>query len=231
MIRLFRVSIPASVLALFVLETVLLSVCYVAAASFIVDEDLEFYLVYDGGWRQIALVVAAIQAGLYLQDLYDHLRPGSRIFLAQQVSLVLGGAFILQAVLGYGRSTFQLNKWTMMYGSLLVLVVLPLWRLGFYSLVSKALPAEKLLFLGASSALRSIAMRLEERPELGSTVIGYLSSAPDELFQSPWLGEMDRLREVVQSHQPDRIVVGLTESRGRLPLQQLVDLRFSGIPI
>ena len=88
MIRLFRVSIPASVLALLALETVFLLSCYTAAAYFVTDEDLEFYLFYDGGWRPIALVVVAIQVGLYLQDLYEHLRPRSRIYLAQQVSLV-----------------------------------------------------------------------------------------------------------------------------------------------
>jgi len=169
--------------------------------------------------------------GLYFQDLYEHLRTRSRIYLLQQVSLVLGAGFLLQAVFNYGRSTLLLNKWTMMYGSLLVLVVLPLWRLAFYAVISKALPAEKLLFLGGSSALREIAMRLGERPELGSVVVGYLNPAPVELFQTPWLGDVENLQEVVARHRPDRIVVGLTESRGRLPMQQLLDLRFSGIPI
>src|SRR3982751_1381617 len=111
MIRLFRVSVPASVLALFVLETLLIASCYITAAHYILDEDIVFYLLYDGGWRSVVLVVAAIQVGLYLQDLYEHLRPVSRIYLGQQVSLVLGGAFLLQAVLGYGRSALELNKW------------------------------------------------------------------------------------------------------------------------
>src|SRR6202166_1284702 len=111
MIRLFRVSIPSSVLVLFVLETLLLAACYTLVAHFVLDEDTQFYLFYDGGWRSILLVVATIQVGLYFQDLYDHLRPASRIYLGQQVSLILGGAFLLQAVLGYGRSTLELNKW------------------------------------------------------------------------------------------------------------------------
>ena len=231
MIRLFRVSIPSSVLVLIVLEMAILLGCYTAASYFTATEDLQFYLFYDGGWLPIVLVTVVIQVGLYFQDLYDHLRPHSRIYLAQQISLVLGGAFLLQAVLGYGRSGLQLPKWTMMYGSLLVLVVLPLWRLGFYALISKALPAEKLLFLGASAALRGIALQLGERPEMGSVVVGYLSSAPADLFRAPWLGDVDQLEEVVSRIRPDRIVVGLTESRGRLPMQQLLDLRFSGIPI
>jgi exopolysaccharide biosynthesis polyprenyl glycosylphosphotransferase len=231
MIRLFRVSIPTSVLALIVLETIIVLACYCVAAYLTVDEALEFYLFYDGGWLPIAVVTAVIQVGLYFQDLYEHLRPKSRIFLVQQVSLVLGGAFLLQAVLGYGRSGVQLPKWTMMYGSLLVLLVLPLWRLAYYAVISRALPSEKLLFLGTSSALRGVATRLAERPELGSVVVGYLSATPAELFDSPWLGDMEKLADVVRSLKPDRIVVGLNESRGRLPMQQLLDLRFSGIAI
>jgi len=231
MIRIFRVSIPSSVLALIVLETALLFGCYIISARLVIDEDLEFYFLYDGGWLSIGLVVASIQLGLYLQDLYEHLRPRSHIYLGQQVSLVLGGTFLLQALLGYGRSTLQLNKWTMMYGSLAVLLVLPIWRIAYYSVVSKALPPEKLLFLGSSSALRGIALRLGERPEMGSVVIGYLSPAPAGFYRTPWLGDLDQLQEVVSRLQPNRIVVGLVESRGRLPMQHLLDLRFSGIPI
>jgi sugar transferase (PEP-CTERM system associated) len=231
MIRLFRVSIPSSVIVLFVLETILIAGCYIAVANYVLDESVEFFLFYDGGWRSILLVVAAIQIGLYLQDLYEHLRPISRIYLAQQVSLVLGAAFLLQAVLGYGRSTLQLNKWTMMYGSLLVLLVLPVWRVAFFSVISKALPPERVLFLGTSPTLRGIAMRVNERPELGSMVVGYLSEDPAELPHTPWLGSLEGLSQVVQQQRPNRIIVGLTESRGRLPVQQLVDLRFSGVQI
>jgi sugar transferase (PEP-CTERM system associated) len=231
MIRLFHVSVPTSVVVLFVLETVLLLGCYTTAAHFIIDEDLWFYLFYDGGWLPIALVTVVIQLGFYFQDLYENLRPQSRIYLAQQVSLVLGVTFLLQAVLGYGRSSLLLNKWAMIYGSLLVLLVLPLWRTAFYSLISKGLPPEKVLFLGASATLQQISARLAERPELGLALIGYLNAAPAEWSHVPLLGDVDDLERVVRVDHPDRIVVGLSEGRGRLPVQQLLDVRFSGIRI
>lgn len=231
MIRLFRVSMPTSVLALVVSETALLFACYIAAAGWAVNDGLSFFLLYEGGLLQIGIVVAVIQVGLYLQDLYDNVHPKSRLLLAQQVSLILGIAFLAQALLGYGRSTMQLPKWTMLIGSLIVLLVLPLWRLAFYSLVSKALPGERLLLLGASPALREIAQRLIERPELGLSVIGYLNSAPADLPNALLLGDMDALDEAMRTCQPDRIVVGLTEGRGRLPVQRLLELRFSGIHI
>jgi len=53
MIRLFRVSIPSSVLVLFVLETILLASCYIVVANYVLDENIEFFLFYDGGWRSM----------------------------------------------------------------------------------------------------------------------------------------------------------------------------------
>jgi len=45
------------------------------------------------------------------------------------------------------------------------------------------------------------------------------------------LGPIKALRGIVEAGRPDRIVVGLTERRERMPVQELLDLRFSGIPI
>jgi len=81
-------------------------VCYIAPTYFIVDEDLHFLLDYDSGCGQMGWWWWPSRR-LYLQDLYDHLRLNRGIFLRATVSLVLGGAFILKAVLGYGRSTFS----------------------------------------------------------------------------------------------------------------------------
>jgi len=42
---------------------------------------------------------------------------------------------------------------------------------------------------------------------------------------------VDRLRELAEEQRPDRIIVGLTERRGQVPLADLLDLRFSGIRV
>jgi exopolysaccharide biosynthesis polyprenyl glycosylphosphotransferase len=42
---------------------------------------------------------------------------------------------------------------------------------------------------------------------------------------------MNDVRDAVAEYRPDRIVVGAMERRGALPIDQLLELRFSGIPI
>jgi exopolysaccharide biosynthesis polyprenyl glycosylphosphotransferase len=47
----------------------------------------------------------------------------------------------------------------------------------------------------------------------------------------PRVGCIHDLPRVVSEQRPDRIVVGMAERRGRLPVNELLDLRFSGIRI
>jgi exopolysaccharide biosynthesis polyprenyl glycosylphosphotransferase len=42
------------------------------------------------------------------------------------------------------------------------------------------------------------------------------------------LGPMASLREIIQATKPDRIVVGMTERRERMPVSELLELRFAG---
>src|SRR5260370_25959855 len=103
MIRLFKVSIPGSVIALVVSEAVLAFACYVLATYWVEDTSPDIYLLDDGGWWRIALVVTVILLGLYFHDLYDNYRVRSRILLVQQFCLGLCIAFLLQAVFCHWR--------------------------------------------------------------------------------------------------------------------------------
>ena len=234
MIRLFKVSVPSSIIALLVSEIVLLTCCYVLAIFWTVEAP-DVFLMYENGTWGLSFVVLAIVMGLYFADLYDHYQVGSRIALVQQFCTVLGIAFLLQALLNYGRWTFLvLPKWAMVYGSTLALVAVPLWRIMFAGVVLKAVGARRLLFLGSSPVVGEIIARIFERPELGLAPIGYLENdprSPEKLAGSPRLGAISDLADVVALQRPDSIVVGMTERRQTLPVERLMDLRLSGIHV
>src|ERR1700730_12762909 len=100
MVRLFRVFVPTSVLALLISETILIFSCYVVASFFTLSLDIDptVYLLYEGGMARIALVVGCVMFGLYFHDLYTQFKIHSRTLLLQQVCLVLGIAFLTQAL-------------------------------------------------------------------------------------------------------------------------------------
>ena len=234
MIRLFQVSIPSSVLALILSETALVFACYIAAAYWALEFSADVFLMQAGGLWRIALVAVLIVLGLYFNDLYESFRVRSRIALLQQYCLVLGVAFLVQALLSYGRWDVVLPKWMMLYGSIGVLVLVPAWRIIFAETMDRAMGAQRLLFLGVSPATGEIVECMAERPELGLRPVGYLAeeeSGSAELNGMARLGTFQDLAQAVAEQRPDRVVVAVRESRERLPVDQLLELKFRGIQV
>src|ERR1700689_3735453 len=179
MIRLFRVFVPSSVIALLLSEVVLIYTCYVVATFIVLHEDPQVFLFDDNGLWRIAVVVACIIVGIYFHDLYGQFRIKSRILLIEQTGLVIGVAFLVQALLGYLRlRDFVLPTWLMIIGSSLVLILLPAWRIFYSSVVFKARGLERVLFLGTSVVVQEIGAHLSEHPETGLAVLGYVAN-PD----------------------------------------------------
>jgi len=235
MIRIFNVFIPASVIALLLSEIVLIFFCYIVASFFTLDVDPQIFFIYDNGLLRVAIVVAGLMIGIYLHDLYTQFRIKSRILLMQQLCLIVGIAFLTQALLSYLRlSDWTLPKWQMIYGSALTLVLLPAWRLLYNAVIFRAMGLERLLFLGSSSSSREIAAYLVEHPESGLACVGYVDDLDDsepELPVGKLIGPVSDLTNIVNEIKPDRIVVGMSERRKRLPMDELLRLRFSGIHI
>ena len=234
MIRLFRVFVPSSVIALLLSEVILIYTCYVVATFIVLHEDPQVFLLYDNGWWRIAVAVTCIIVGIYFHDLYEHFRIRSRILLLQQMGIVIGIAFLVQALLGYLRlRDLMLPTRLMIIGSSMVLILLPSWRILYSNIVFKAMGAERVLFLGTSAVVQEIGRHLAGHPEAGFTVLGYVDNVDSgtDLPGGENLGPISALREIVDRLRPDRIVVGMSERRERLPVNQLLDLRLSGLQI
>ena len=236
MLRLFRVFVPTSIVALLFSEAILIFACYVLSAFLVQEADtFLFFFVEELGWLRIVFVVFCIMFGVYFHDLYTKLRIRSRVLLLQQISIIVGIAFFTQALLVYGkRPTWTLPKLVMIVGSGMALVLLPLWRIFYERVAVRALGRHRILFLGESSLVKEISEHLGEHPELGFRAIGYLKNQaePDSGNPGiPLLGELSDVEAIVKNFKPDRIVVGMSERRQRLPVDQLLKLRFSGIHI
>lgn len=238
MVKIFRIFVPASTIVLLTAEAAILYGCYVAGL-FVAERAFEgpgfvsYFLYDDNGLVRIGLVVAVIMFGLYCNDLYENFQITSRIQLVQQVCLAVGIAFLTQAFMGYTLQGWIVPRYTMIIGSMITIVVIPAFRIPYSKVVLKALGAEQVLFLGSSRTLKELADGIKEKPTMGLKVIGYLDdevSGDDPIPGVERLGTIRDLSEVIAS-KPDRIVVGLTERRKRLPIQELLDLRFSGIRI
>ena len=201
----------------------------------VLDVDPYLFLVYDGGLLRSLLAVCGIVVGLYFTDLYTQVRVRSEVELFWRLCEVMGIAFISQALLGYPFKGFTLTlpRWIMFYGSAFSLAALFLWRILYGTIVVRRLGSQRVLLLGANPVNQEIAEHTAERPEIGLTIIGYVDDiAPDaSLNGGKLLGPIKDLRGIVEVTKPDRIVVGMSERRARMPVYELLEMRFSGIQV
>ena len=237
MIRIFRVFIPASVIGLVLSEVLIAFSCYAGASVLLfelVNADFSPLVFFenDGGALRIALVVAIIVAGLYFQNLYANFRVQSAMLLVQQLCLAIGGSFLIQAFLTYlKRPEWAIPKWMMIFGSFLTLMLIPAWRVFYSSVVIKALGTRRVLFLGTSHTIREIAAYLNDHAELGMTNVGFIDNDPEpgDLPGGRLLGPIEDLVGLARDLKPDLVVVGMTERRQELPVNEMLHLRFSGV--
>ncbi|MBC8035866.1 MAG: hypothetical protein H7X89_01420, partial [Rhizobiales bacterium] len=212
MVQVFRVFVPTSALALLFTEAIIIFASFTAASFFVVPVDPEVFLLYDNGFKRIALVVATLLFGLYFQNLYTHFRVRSRILLVQQLLLVIGVVFLFQALISYAGSQWMMPRSLMLTGCGFVLIVLPIWRTLYSRVLYRALGAQKLLFFGANADSVELARRIAHHPELGLSAIGFLdaSHVGEYLSGAPVLAPPTHLQSVIAEGKPDRLVVGLT---------------------
>jgi sugar transferase (PEP-CTERM system associated) len=231
MTRSFRINVPATSLALLISDTLLATSAFVLATYLTLDADPQTYLLYDGGFVRLIPVVVSILIGMHFCDLYSQVHVRSRIVLLQQLCLVMGAAFLTQGFLSYLGPSQRVPIHVMAAGSALAMAGLFLWRIAFSAFALQVMGRDTLLLVGGSPLLEDIARHIEEHPELALQVTGYVADGLEIGTPLPGgkvLGPISALTEVVQATRPNRLVVGMSERRQRMPVAELLDLRFAG---
>ncbi len=233
MIRIFRVSVSGRVLALLVSEIVLTSLCFFLAAYFVLGVEVSSYFLDEGGLIRVGVVVASIILGLHFIDLYTRIQVKSRMRLLMDLNQVIGIALLTQGLISYASPQLRLGRGTMLLGTIMSFVVLFAWRIFYAGFIVSA-PGERILFLGANPIVEEIAEHVAAHPELGLSIVGFLTnavSAGTQLRGGKALGPIADVRKVANETQPSRIVVGMTERREKMPVPDLLELRFAGFVI
>jgi exopolysaccharide biosynthesis polyprenyl glycosylphosphotransferase len=92
--------------------------------------------------------------------------------------------------------------------------------------------ADRVLVLGAGPLARRVIHEIESRPNFRYAVVGVVddgSGTEAGDLPYPVLGPLERLDKIIDDVKPDRLIVALTERRGRMPLGQLLECGARGI--
>ena len=109
----------------------------------------------------------------------------------------------------------------------MVAVCLALMRVAFEFRHERATPW-RVLILGGGPLASRIAQEIESSGRLQGEPAGMVDDRPPQ-GPWPWLGRLDRLKDIVEKVHPNHIVVALEDRRGHLPLAQLLESRARGV--
>ncbi len=229
--RLFSVIIPGRTVGLLLSEILWIVGAFILACFLMVPADYATYLLFEGGSASVAVVVLSILIGLYLQDLYSDIHVSSKIVLLQQLCLVIGIAFLMQGVVSYLDRDLRVPIRVMSVGSFLAMGIVFVWRIFYSTYLLRVVGGDRLLLVGGSPVLLDIARYIGHHPEKGFAVLGYVDDGCEPEAGLPGgkiLGPLSSLLEIVRATRPTRVVVGMFERRNRVPVTELLELRFTG---
>lgn len=231
MIRLFRLLVPASVLALFLSEAALIFGSYAAVAYF-GRADGRAFLEGQAGWQRIAILTGLILAAMYFRQLYGDLRVRSRILLLQQLALVMGIVFLAEALIGYSNLAWAVPRWIVLPGTAVAFLLIFIWRILFSIGIRNKVGLRRVLFVGFSPAIAQMADFLGKHPEMGFAPLGYLDCAevtpvPDAKMAR--LGDPAKLYEVLEECRADWLVVGKRQQIDASHANDFLEMRFGGV--
>ena len=228
MIRLFNVYYPIRTLVLFGGEALLVWASFLIAAILQHPNDSYVLLNYEGGHFKILAATVAVLIFSHLFDLYEPARWNERGELYFRLLLVPGVLALGMAGVAYVFPSVLMGKNTMVLGLVLVTLVLFGWRLMYAWLAQQPYLRERVYVLGMGERAQRLVNGLRSRAELGIEVIGWSGNVEGAPTRDALASH---LMELIRTQRVHRVIVAMSDRRGRLPVMEILQLRLNGIKI
>ena len=183
-------------------------------------------------WK-IALVTGLCQICFYYNDLYDLTVVHSSRELLIRLLQAAGAASILVALLYLVVPSIAIGNGTFVSSLVIFLVAIIAWRLLFNRLAYGSHLEERVLVVGAGQTARLVARQIQSQHDFGYRVVGFIADDVEGhgVLNPATLGTSEDIPRIVRDYDVDRIVVGLADRRGRLPISELLQAKLSGIHV
>ena len=227
--QLFNRYVSTRSLTVFAGELLLIFGSVALAASFQDSADLGSSL-----WK-IALVTAICQLCLYYNDFYDLTLVHSNRELIVRLLQAVGAASILLAALYFVLPALMIGDGIFVSALFVFIVGILGWRLLFNQLVGSLKLEERILVVGTSESARKVARQILNQRDFAYRIIGFIDDDAnrigERIVNPAIVGTPDDIERLIARHQIDRIVVGLSDRRGKLPVEQLLRAKMAGVRV
>ena len=233
MLAITRVLTGRSV-GLVAFETILIVSAIVSAAFVRFGAEAPEFIAEGDGIIRFLVVAVVLQTCLYYGDLYNiRMLADRRELFVRLVQALAVGSFLLAGIY-YVLPTLIIGRGVFVIAALFLVVLIPGWRLVFEWLSRNMRPRERLLLVGTSVATVDLARELfERRHELGVEIVGFVDPDPAQVgapvINPGVIGMIEDIPSIVRARGVDRVVVSLADSRGKLPVDKLLEMKLDGV--
>jgi sugar transferase (PEP-CTERM system associated) len=183
-----------------------------------------------------AILVAIIfQLSLHLNDIYGFRksRPTKEYAIRLCRALIMGIAAL--CLFFFAAPDLIVGHGIFAYSLILSFIFLVLWHTVLRLYLGTRAPQSNLLVLGTGNLAREAVKEILRHPELGIKVVGFVDDDPKMIGVSvvnpKVVGVYEDLPQLVANNRVDRIIVGLPDRRGKLPIKELLDFKTKGVAV
>ncbi len=181
-----------------------------------------------------ALLVAGVtQLWLYFGDLYDFRVISDRRELFVRAVHALGATSLTLAAIYYWFPDTIIGRGVFVLAAFLVITLLFGWRVAFDWTSRRMGPRERLLLVGTGEGAVRLARELYERSDLGIKIVGFIDPDPARVgtpvINPGVIGTIEDIPAIVRARRVDEVVVSLSDARGMLPMDKLLEMKLDGV--
>ena len=227
--QVFNRYVSTRSLTVFGAELLLISGSVGAAAAFQNTPDLAANL-----WK-IGLVTLVCQLCLYYNDFYDLTLVHSNRELVVRLLQAAGSASIMLAALYFVIPGLMIGDGIFVSALFVFMAGIFGWRLLF-NLVSRSFRlSERILVIGTGDTARKVTRQILDQRDFAYDVVGFIdddASRIGERIVNPGIvGTPADIGRLIAEHKIDRIIVGLSDRRGKLPVDELLSAKLRGVRV
>jgi sugar transferase (PEP-CTERM system associated) len=239
MLRIGGQKVPNSLLLLLGIDCILIALgLLLATATRLGVAGIGSVLHYLGTWQtffRFLIVILVCEISLYFNDLYDFRLMTTRSEILVRLLQAFGVACLALAVCYYVAPDLGFGRGIAALAAPMIVALTLGWRLmmaqNSYTLGSSG----RMLVMGTGPTGISLARDILSRPELRLKVVGFLDEKGEDIGKSlvnpGIIGAVADVESIALREKINHVVLSLLERRGRMPVRQLLHLKFAGVRV
>src|SRR5947208_2774914 len=235
MFRIFSQYLPTRTLFLIVFENLLIGATIRLVAMMRLSNSQYSVFEDQGVLFKVITITLICQLCLYFHDLYDlRIVKDSRELFVRLLQAFGVCSILVAAVYSLFPRMF-LGRGVFVVAVIILLCFFIAWRVAFLWINQKRGLKQSMLIVGTGELAKRLAAEILCRPDVGIQIVGFATEdrpmIGKSLLNPKVLGHVSEIATIVARERVDGIVVAMPESRGKLPVAELLDMKMKGISV